>query len=109
MRRPSRRGTAQVPEGGGAAVVRSGEPEAAALAGDPADPLHAQALVTALGVRAALDAEFRALLDAWWRAAQSGAGGEAHNSISGGTQSAPVIQARDVSGLSFHLPPDTDR
>lgn len=109
VRRPFRRGTAQVPEGDGAAVVSSGEPEAAALAADPADPLHAQALVTALGVRAALDVEFRALLDAWWRAAQPGAGGDVHNSISGGTQSAPVVQARDVSGLTFHLPPDTGR
>ncbi|MFF3173837.1 hypothetical protein ACFVQ0_14535 [Streptomyces sp. NPDC057900] len=109
VRRPFRRGTAQVPGEDGSPVVSSGELEAAALAADPADPLHAQALVTALGVRAALDGEFRALLDEWWRAAQAGAGGSVHNSISGGSQTAPVIQARDVSGLTFHMPPDTDR
>ncbi|MFF7364848.1 hypothetical protein [Streptomyces sp. NPDC008125] len=109
VRRPFRRGSAddtraEVPPG-----ISSGEPEIAELESDPADPLRAQALATALGVRAALDEEFRASLEEWWQAARSGAGDEVHNSISGGTQHGPVIQGRDFSHLTFNMPENRDR
>ncbi|MGA5508518.1 hypothetical protein [Streptomyces umbrinus] len=93
--------------------VSSGELEVAALAGDPADPMRAQVLATALGVRAALDGEFRVLLDEWWQQAQAGSsGGDVHNSISGGTQNGPVLQGRDFSSLTFNMtrtPASSDR
>ncbi|MBB5120534.1 hypothetical protein AF335_11430 [Streptomyces eurocidicus] len=104
VRRPFGWAAAQGPEGNGTPQVSSGELEAAALAGDPADPMRAQALATALGVRAALDGEFRALLDEWWQRAQAGSpGGDVHNSISGGTQNGPVLQGRDFSNLTFDM------
>ncbi|MBD0709079.1 MULTISPECIES: hypothetical protein [unclassified Streptomyces] len=104
VRRPFRRGAA----GDGEVVgVSSGELEVAELESDPADPLRAQALATALGVRAALDGEFRASLEEWWRDTQSGTpDAEVHNSISGGTQYGPVIQGRDFSGLTFDTSKD---
>ncbi|MGA4850270.1 hypothetical protein ACOBQB_30000 [Streptomyces sp. G5(2025)] len=104
VRRPFGRATAEGTEDGGARPVSSGELEVAALAGDPADPVRAQALATALGVRAALDGEFRASLDEWWQRVQAGsAGGDVHNSISGGTQNGPVLQGRDFSALTFNM------
>ncbi|MDK0520447.1 hypothetical protein [Streptomyces sp. ML-6] len=104
VRRPFRRGSAQGAEDDGAPRISSGELEAAALEGDPADPLRAQALATALGVRAALDGEFRVLLEEWWRQARSGSpGGEVHNSVSGGTQNGPVLQGRDFFGPTFNM------
>lgn len=96
VQRPFRRGAA-VPS------TSSGELEVAALESEPADPVRAQALATALGVRAALDSEFRTHLDEWWRQAQAMRGGDVHNSISGGTQSGPVVQGRDFSSLTFNL------
>ncbi|MYW12577.1 hypothetical protein GT034_30155 [Streptomyces sp. SID2563] len=99
VRRPLRRRSAEEAPG-----VSSGELELAELEGDPADPLRAQALATALGVRAALDGEFRALLDAWWQDAQRVAGSEVNNTVSGGTQNGPVLQGRDFSSLTFNMP-----
>ncbi|WP_405937614.1 hypothetical protein OG338_13780 [Streptomyces sp. NBC_00726] len=99
MRRPFRRRSVEEAPG-----VSSGELELAELESDPADPVRAQALATALGVRAALDGEFRALLDAWWQDAQRVAASEVHNTISGGTQNGPVIQGRDFSSLTFNMP-----
>ncbi|MFH8471990.1 hypothetical protein [Streptomyces sp. NPDC018000] len=103
VRRPFRRGVAQGAEDDGASSISSGELEVAALESEPTDPIRAQALATALGVRAALDGEFRTRLDEWWRQAQEAQGGDVHNSISGGTQSGPVIQGRDFSSLTFNL------
>ncbi|MEU4927384.1 hypothetical protein AB0G54_12920 [Streptomyces yokosukanensis] len=102
VRRPFRRAAGE--ESGDLPGIGSGEAELAALRGDPDNAAHAQALATALGVRAALDGEFRVLLEEWWQgAAQASADGDAHNTISGGVQNAPVVQGRDFSGLTFHL------
>ncbi|WP_051716395.1 hypothetical protein [Streptomyces bikiniensis] len=50
---------------------------------------------------AALDPEFRDLLEEWWeRAREVEPEGRVHNSISGGTQQ-QVFQGRDFSGLTF--------
>lgn len=102
VRRPLRR------EGGEEApAVSSGEAELARLEQDPADQRQAQALSTALAVRAALDADFRAGLEAWQQQAESVRTDDdtVHNTISGGTQYGPVLQGRDFSGLSFTTPP----
>ncbi|WP_405810839.1 hypothetical protein OG524_16590 [Streptomyces sp. NBC_01520] len=107
--RPFRRGTAQDAEPDGSSGISSGELEAADLENNPADPVRAQALATALGVRAALDGEFRGLLEEWWQQAGAGSGGAVHNSISGGTQNGPVLQGRDFSSLTFNMTRDTDR
>ncbi|PZT72730.1 MULTISPECIES: hypothetical protein [unclassified Streptomyces] len=108
VRRPFRRAS---PEDGDSATdsgISSGEREPAELERDPADPLRAQALATALGVRAALDGEFRALLDTWWREARSGTGGDVSNNVSGGTHNAPLLQGRDFSQITFNLPERED-
>ncbi|MFE2284654.1 hypothetical protein ACFXDJ_10815 [Streptomyces sp. NPDC059443] len=102
VRRPFGRATPQ---------VSSGELEVAALETDPADPMRAQALATALGVRAALDGEFGALLEEWWQRARAGSsGGDVHNSIGGNVErGATVVQSRDVSGgLTFNMTRTTD-
>ncbi|MFE3518380.1 hypothetical protein [Streptomyces sp. NPDC059166] len=101
VRRPFRRSAEQ----DGSPLISSGELEVAALEANPADPVPAQALATALGVRAALDREFRTRLDEWWQHAQTSSGAEVHNSISGGTQNGPVLQGHDFSSLTFNLPP----
>lgn len=104
VRRPFRRGSAQGAGDDGTPQISSGELEVATLEGDPTDPAYAQALATALGVRSALDGEFRVLLEAWWRQAQAGSsGGEVHNSITGGTQNGPVLQGREFSSLTFNM------
>ncbi|MGW0791196.1 hypothetical protein ACWD04_23875 [Streptomyces sp. NPDC002911] len=101
VQRPFRRAETQGTRDDRTPQVSSGELEVAALEGDPADPMRAQALATALGVRAALDGEFRVLLDEWWQRAQatSSGGGEVNNTISGGTQNGPVFQGRDFSQI----------
>lgn len=109
VRRPFRRGAPDDGLPDGVPGVSSGEPELTALAAQPGDPLRAQALATALGVRAALDGEFRALLEEWWQEARRGAGDEIHNSISGGTQNGPVLQGRDFTSPTFRLAPDGER
>ncbi len=86
----------------------SGEAELARLAEEPEDEARAQALSTALAVRAALDAEFRAGLRAWQEdlpPLPDSGGGSVVNSVSGGVQYGPVVQGRDFSGLTFHAPP----
>lgn len=103
VRRPFRRGSAEDARSEGAPGISSGELEVAELESDPADPLRAQALATALGVRAALDGEFRALLEEWWQDVRSTASNEVHNSISGGTQNGPVLQGRDFSSPTFNM------
>ncbi|MDF9814208.1 hypothetical protein [Streptomyces sp. SPB162] len=103
VRRPFGRAAAQGTQDDGTPPVSSGELEVAALEGVPADPMRAQVLATALGVRAALDGEFRVLLDEWWQQAQASfSGGAVHNSISGGTQNGPVLQGRDFSSITFN-------
>ncbi|PHQ50551.1 hypothetical protein BLA24_17190 [Streptomyces cinnamoneus] len=104
VRRPFGRAAAQGTQDDGTPQVSSGELEVAALEEEPADPMRAQALATALGVRAALDGEFRVLLDEWWqRAHANSSGGNVHNNISGGTQNGPVLQGRDFSSLTFNM------
>ncbi|MEU6662529.1 hypothetical protein [Streptomyces sp. NPDC046821] len=100
VRRPFQR---RSEEDGAEPQVSSGELEVADLEGAPADPMRAQALATALGVRAALDGEFRARLDEWWREAQAGAaGGDVHNIVGGNAQVGTLVQGRDFSNLTFN-------
>ncbi|EST35315.1 hypothetical protein [Streptomyces roseochromogenus] len=101
VRRPFRRAAGE--ESGETGGISSGELELAALRDDPDNTAHAQALATALGVRAALDAEFGTLLEQWWRgAAQATAAGNVNNTVNG-TQNGPVIQGRDFSHMTFHF------
>jgi hypothetical protein len=89
-------------------AVSTGEAELTRLAQNPADPNSAQALSTALAVRAALDTDFRTALAAWHEQAHPALAevGSVHNSISGGVQHGPVLQGRNFSGLAFtQLPP----
>ncbi|WP_031068100.1 hypothetical protein [Streptomyces sp. NRRL WC-3742] len=102
VRRPFRRGGADEQEE--LPGISSGEVELVALEAVPADPGRAQALATALGVRAALDPEFRVLLDEWWTQAAADSAGSVHNTISGGTHNGTVVQGRDFSNLTFNMP-----
>ncbi|MEV6056549.1 hypothetical protein [Streptomyces sp. NPDC052107] len=85
----------------------SGEAELAELERAPSDPARAQALSTALAVRALVDADFRAGLERWHEQARlvRTGDGEVHNEISGGTFHGPALQGRDFSGISFTTPP----
>lgn len=107
VRRPFRRGGTEEPLPG----VSSSVLEVASLEEDPTDPMRAQALATALGVRAALDSEFRGLLEEWWRRAQTtDSGSRVHNNVSGGTQQ-QVFQGQHFPNvtLNFHRDsPPTD-
>ncbi|MDT0320287.1 hypothetical protein [Streptomyces millisiae] len=105
VRRPFRRGTG-LASGADEPSVSSGEAELARLWQDPSDPDRASALSAALAVRAALDEGFRDELAEWWRRSRAAVTGEGEvtNVIAGGTQHGPVIQARDISGLSIGLP-----
>ncbi|MBC2876708.1 MULTISPECIES: hypothetical protein [Streptomyces] len=107
VRRPFRRGDDDPQEPGTTLRVSTAEPELTALQHSPADPARAQALVTALGVRAALDAQFRSELDEWWQRAQPvvTGGGNVYNNINNSsTFHAPVVQGRDSSGITFTTP-----
>ncbi|MFC9816473.1 hypothetical protein ACFVJM_30935 [Streptomyces virginiae] len=101
VRRPFGRGSGQAPE------VSSGEVELARLAADPGDQGRAQALSTALAVRAAVDEEFRTSLAGWQeQAALVRAGdGAVTNLVSGGTQHGPVLQGKNFTNLTFNAPP----
>ncbi|MFE7444580.1 hypothetical protein ACFU7X_29500 [Streptomyces chartreusis] len=88
-------------------AVSSGEAELVRLQQAPADPARAQALSTALAVRAGLDPEFFAGLQQWQeRVKLLGVGeGDTHSEISGGTFSGPVLLGRDFSNVSFAAAP----
>ncbi|MFB7248567.1 hypothetical protein CW362_32700 [Streptomyces populi] len=102
VRRPFGRG-----DGGQAPAVSSGEAELMRLATDSGDQGRAQALSTALAVRAAVDEDFRTHLTAWQEQAKlvRTGDGAVTNTISGGTQNGPVLQGRDFSNLTFTTPP----
>ncbi|MGY5106258.1 hypothetical protein [Streptomyces sp. 900105245] len=93
--------------GGEAPAVSSGDAELARLEQNPADQQRAQALSTALAVRAALDADFRTGLGAWLEQARlvRATDGTVNNTIRGGIQHGPVLMGRDFSGLSFTTQP----
>lgn len=105
VRRPFQRG--QDTTAGSA--ISSGEVELARLEHAAADPARAQALSTALAVRAALDPDFQAGLQRWHEQARlvRTGDGEVHNEISGGTFYGPAVLGRDFSGVSFTTPPPT--
>nr|WP_093746318.1 hypothetical protein [Streptomyces sp. PAN_FS17] len=100
VRRPFQRD-----EGGGQLPpTPPGEAELARLEEQPDDPARAQALSTALAMRAAADRDFHAGLQQWLTQATAlvhSGGGETRNEISGGTFHGPVLQGRDFSGASF--------
>ncbi|WP_262505012.1 hypothetical protein [Streptomyces sp. TRM68367] len=85
-------------------AVSSGEAERARLTESPGDTARAQALSTALAVRAALDAEFHAGLQRWRDMAEPLDTGNVQNVITGGSKG-PVIQGRDFSGININTPP----
>ncbi|MER5195623.1 hypothetical protein ACWD3J_06360 [Streptomyces sp. NPDC002755] len=102
VRRPFARGEREASQ-----TVGTGQAELDRLQQEPHNEVHAQALSTALAVRAAADAMFSADLQQWHehaRLVRTG-DGEVHNTVSGGTQHGPVIQGRDFSGLSFTTSP----
>jgi len=101
VRRPFQRG--EIEGAGSTNAVRPGEAELTALERSPSDAVRAQALSTALAVRAALDKEFRSALEGWWQQAKlvRTGDGEVHNQISNGTIHGSVVQGRDFSGISF--------
>ncbi|MFI6249816.1 hypothetical protein [Streptomyces sp. NPDC051016] len=110
VRRPFRRDPATTSTAD--PVVRSAEPELAALTRAPEDPSAAQALSTALAVRAVLDAEFQHGLEEWLHTARRlvEAPSAVNNHISGGTYHAPVIQSGSISELTVtSSPPPPDR
>ncbi|MEU2491069.1 hypothetical protein [Streptomyces sp. NPDC007883] len=92
-----------------AALPSSGEAELARLEEAPADPARAQALSTALAVRAVLDEDFATWLQGWHEQAKlvHRGDGEVDNTISGGSFSGPVLQGRDFSEITFTSPPPT--
>lgn len=106
VRRPFRRGQGDSPD---APVMSSGETELARLEEAPSDPIHAQALSTALAERAAVDADFRSGLQQWHEQAKRvrTGDGEVHNEITGGTFHGPALQGGTFSGISFTTPPPT--
>lgn len=94
-------------DSGQAPALSSGEAELVALDQTPADVTRAQALSTALAVRAAVDGEFGNELRRWHEQAKlvRTGDGEVINTISGGTQNGPVVQGRDFSGISITTTP----
>ena len=88
------------------ATAQSGVVELAALEQAPGDQSAGLALAEVLMARAAADTEFGEELQGWWaRASQfSVSSGDVTNTISGGSFSGPVIQARDIAGLTFGAP-----
>ncbi|MFF3725074.1 hypothetical protein ACFYYM_22180 [Streptomyces erythrochromogenes] len=100
VRRPFGRG------GGNTPSVSSGEAELTSLAADPGDQGRAQALSTALAVRAAVDEDFRAGLAAWQEQAAlvRAEDGAVTNLVSGGTLNGPVLMGRDFNNPTFTTP-----
>jgi hypothetical protein len=91
-------------DGGQLPATRPGEAELTRLEEQPDDPMRAQALSTALAMRAAEDSDFRTGLQQWLTQATAlvhSGGGETRNEISGGAFHDPVLQGRDFSGASF--------
>lgn len=83
-------------------TVSSGEAELAALEQVPG-PEQANALSTALAVRAVLDPQFYTSLQQWHDQAKLVRTGDAEvtNTINNSTFHAPVLQGRDISGVSI--------
>ncbi|GAB1340221.1 hypothetical protein ACE1SV_68110 [Streptomyces sp. E-15] len=95
---------------GRAPAAGSGEAELVRLREAPGDVARAQALSTALAVRAALDTEFSAALREWRAGAERVPTGDNRNTVSGGTQYGPVVQGHTFSHVSFttSAPPPPD-
>jgi hypothetical protein len=87
------------------AALPSGSAELAALEQSPADQRRAMAVAAMLVARADADAGFRDALAAWWeQASQLRIDGDVANTISGGTLFGPVLQGRDLTGLTLGTP-----
>ncbi|WP_313896784.1 hypothetical protein [Streptomyces sp. GC420] len=89
-------------------ATSSGEAELSRLEESPTDQLRAQALSTALAVRAAIDSGFHSSLEQWHEQAKLvrvGDGG-VNNVISGGSFHGPTVLGGNFSGLTFttHAP-----
>lgn len=107
VRKPFRRGDNSADD-----QFSSGEGELALLNQAPDDTARAQALSTALAVRAALDSEFRAELDTWHTEArpvlEQPRVRNVHNEIKDGRFDGFVIQVGNVEQLNQNVRP-TDR
>ena len=90
----------------GTTTLPSGAAELAALERAPGDQAAGLALAEVLVARAEADAEFAGELEAWWAQASQFpiTSGDVTNMIRGGSFSGPVIQARDIVGLTFGTP-----
>lgn len=87
-----------------------GESELLRLADAPGDQAAAEALSAALTQRARSDPAFDIDLTQWGQrsAPLTAEWGAVHNSVSGGIFHGPVIQTRDISGLTFNGPSTAD-
>jgi hypothetical protein len=85
-----------------------GEAELQALKSAPHDQQIALALAEVLLARSQADASFREAFGQWWARAEPvrASLGDVTNTISGGSQSGPVLQGRDFTNLTFGtIPP----
>ncbi|WP_327364385.1 MULTISPECIES: hypothetical protein [unclassified Streptomyces] len=108
VRRPFQRSQDDSPSSP-ASLPSSGEAELVRLEEAPADPARAQALSTALAVRAVVDDDFATRLQDWHEQAKRvrTGDGEVNSTISGGSFSGPVLMGRDFSEITFPSPPPT--
>jgi hypothetical protein len=107
VRRPLHR---RSDERAAAELVPTGGAQLTAFQQARGDRDKAVALAEALVDRSGADAEFRQALESWWRQAEPirAGTGNVTNTITGGTQHGPVLQARTVTGvitLSTAAPP----
>jgi hypothetical protein len=88
-------------------AVPPGEAELVALERAPADLRRAVALAEVLLARADADADFKRVLEIWWKQTEPVRAniGNAANVISGDIQRGPVLMGRDFTNLSFGAVP----
>jgi hypothetical protein len=103
VKRPWHRSATQVQP----SALPQGEAELTALEAAPQDQQKALVLAQVLLARSRVDAAFGQALEQWWVHAEPvRAGiGNVTNTISGGSQSGPVLQGRDFSNLTFGATP----
>jgi hypothetical protein len=89
------------------AALPSGEAELTALQQSPRDQQKAAELAQVLLARADADADFGQALRQWWEHAEPirASLGNVTNTVSGGTQTGPVLQGRDFTNLNFGASP----
>ena len=103
VRRPWRRKTPET----NPAALPPGQAELATLQQSPRDQQKAAELAQVLLARSDADTGFGQALRQWWDQAEPvrASLGDVTNTISGGTQSGPVLQGRDFTNLTFGASP----